>query len=94
MWGFRNGEKEDVPEATWEEYSDFYRDNRHSVTVSEYDYAVKCIIYYMEQEIKDAQDITNGIDFIPTNFLSHFYVNTHKGIYIYIFFEIFLFFSF
>lgn len=71
-------EPKEIPEATWEEYSLFYRDLRNSVTLSEYDRKEKVLMYAFEQDIP--QNEINDFDFTPMNFLSAFYIKTHQGI--------------
>lgn len=86
MWGFRNGSA--PPEATWEEYSYFSRYDLKGIIVSELDGPLYTNIWYDEHiptTPRDPDDETlaksNGLDFVPLNFRSNYYINTHKGIY-------------
>lgn len=72
-------EEEEVPEATWEEYSIHYWDKYKLLTMSEFDQHLKASIYFMEREIKE-NDKINKLDFNPQNFLSQYYIRTHQGL--------------
>lgn len=69
-------ERKDPP-VNWDETTLYYRDFKRSVTLSEYDHAERMQVYFKEQDIP--QNEVNGCDFVPTNFLSSFFIQTHKG---------------
>lgn len=71
-------DKPEVPEATWEELSYFYRPNYYKVTVSERDHVEKTQVFYNETLIPENEGI-NQCDFLPLNFMSSFYIITHQG---------------
>lgn len=78
MWTGREGDEN--KEATWEEYSDFYKNLYGSITVSEFDRPHKPIVYCKEQDIPSSE--VNGCSgaIPPINFLSQYYILTHQGI--------------
>lgn len=64
-------------EATWEEFSSFHKEIFRSLCFSEFDQLEKASVYYIEQNVP-----TYGAtekDFVPLNFLSSFFFQTHKG---------------
>lgn len=64
-------------EATWEEFSSFHKEIFRSLCFSEYDHLEKASIFYIEQNVP-----TYGAsekDFVPVNFLSSYFLHTHKG---------------
>lgn len=64
----------DAPkEATWEDYSEYYKDMNLNFTVSEIDREHKVEVVYKEQDIPN-----NGSE--ATQFLSQYYIQTHQGI--------------
>ncbi|CAD7084429.1 unnamed protein product [Hermetia illucens] len=69
-------ERKDPP-VNWDETTLYYRDFKRSVTLSEYDHAERMQVYFKEQDIP--QNEVNGCDFVPTNFLSSFFIQTHKA---------------
>lgn len=76
MWTGREGDED--KEATWEEYSDFYKNLYRSITVSEFDRPHKAVVYCNEQDIPSCE--VNGCSDIPQiNFLSQYYILTHQG---------------
>lgn len=64
-------------EATWEEYSTFERNFHRFFTFSEIDHKEQCAVYTILQRVPTYGGIDR--DFIPTNFLSSFSINSHKG---------------
>lgn len=69
-------QRSDAPkEATWEEYSEFYKDLSFNITVSEFDREHKVEVVCKEQDIPHK---VNGSD--ATQFLSQYYIQTHQGI--------------
>lgn len=89
MWTGREGDEN--KEATWEEYSDFYKNLYRSITVSEFDRPHKTIVYCNEQDIPSSE--VNGCSDIPQiNFLSQYYILTHQGIF-FSFFQLIFFFT-
>lgn len=68
-----------VPEATWEEYSEFYKAFYRSITVSEYDRAHKVVVFYSEQNIPSAEDNQCINTIPPIHVLSQYYIVTHQG---------------
>ncbi|KAG4066355.1 hypothetical protein HA402_000579 [Bradysia odoriphaga] len=76
MWTGREGDEN--KEATWEEYSDFYKNLYRSITVSEFDRPHKTVVYCNEQDIPACE--VNGCSNIPQiNFLSQYYILTHQA---------------
>lgn len=91
MW---NDQEEEAKEATWEEYSELYRDFHRTLTVSEHDRAHKSVVFCQEQKVPAAVAPVNagsngksngssstsasGSDQI--NFLSQFTIVSHQGI--------------
>ena len=71
-------DKPEAPEATWEDFSYFYRPKYYKVTVSERDHVEKTQLYYNEAYIPENENINNR-DFNPVNFKSAFYIITHQG---------------
>lgn len=74
MWSFLNG-REPPPEATWEEYSTLYKDLTKSFTHSEFDKIIEPLVYYHEDELFNQNKSDDQI----SNFLSYYYIYTHKG---------------
>lgn len=72
-------EEEEIPEATWEEYSLYYWNKFKMLTMSEYDQNLKASIYFMEKNIT-SNDKINKLDFIPQNFLTQYFVRTRQGL--------------
>ena len=72
-------EDKETPEATWEDYSIFYRDFQRNVTLSEYDHLEKTQIYTQETNIPQ-NDGTLGRDYNPMTFITTYYIRTHQGI--------------
>lgn len=70
-------EDQEPVEASWEEYSTLHRDFNRFMTVSEHDH-IECVRFY-RYECNIPENVVNGIDFVPTNFLSGFFIQTHKG---------------
>lgn len=69
----------EVPiEATWEEFSSFHKEIFRSLCFSEFDHSEKASLYYIEQNVPTYGAIER--DFVPLNFLSSFFLHTHKGI--------------
>lgn len=76
-------ESEEIPEATWLDLSEYYRENYKCVTFSEYDREEKPVCYSKEHsqactDIKLLPLITN-LAFNPITFLTCYYFQTHKG---------------
>lgn len=65
-------------EATWEEFSSFHKEIFRSLCFSEYDHSEKASVYYIEQNVPTYGAIER--DFVPLNFLSSFFLHSHKGI--------------
>lgn len=74
MWNFLNG-REPPKEATWEEYSTLYKDLTKSFTHSEFDKIIDPLVYYHEDELFNKNKSEDKL----SNFLSYFYIYTHKG---------------
>lgn len=69
-------QRPDAPkDATWEDYSEFYKDLHLNFTVSEFDREHKVEVVCKEQNIPNK---VNGSE--ATQFLSQFYIQTHQGI--------------
>ncbi len=76
MWTGREGDEN--KEATWEEFSDFYKNLYRNITVSEFDRPHKTIVYCNEQDIP-ACEVNGCSDKPQINFLSQYYILTHQG---------------
>lgn len=63
-------------ETTWEEHSEFQKDLKLNITVSEFDCEPKVAVFQYEQNIVNK---VHGSDCSATNFLSQFHINTHQG---------------
>lgn len=74
-WLSKNAE---IPETSWEENSKFHLFKLRYFTVSEYDHHEKSQIYYKELVIPENENFIK-VDYLPLNFLSSFYISTHKG---------------
>lgn len=61
--------------ATWEEYSEFYKDLTRHITVSEFDRKQLSQIFCKEQDFSKL----NGAKDRKINFLSSYYIQTHQG---------------
>lgn len=72
MWLMRRTGEED--ETTWEEHSEFQKDLKLNITVSEFDIEPKVVVYCNEQKNK-----LHGSDFSAINFLSQYHIHTHQG---------------
>jgi hypothetical protein len=80
MWGEPEDyfcAKEPPIEATWEEFSSFHREVFRSLTFSEHDHLEKTSLFYLEQDVPTYGAFDR--DFVPLNFLSSFFLHTHKG---------------
>lgn len=71
-------DKPEAPEATWEDFTYYYRPKYYNVTVSERDHVEKTHLYYNETIIPENEGLFN-CDFLPLNFKSSFYIVTHQG---------------
>ena len=75
----------DEPEATWEEFSGFYRAFLKFVTVSEFNREERPICYGLSvpsevcAEAGKAYSDQEELDFVPLTFLSCYYFNVYKG---------------
>lgn len=75
-----NGETSDDinDDETWDEFSQFSKENFRFLTFSEFDSFEKTAVFYLEQDVPEYQDEFDR-DFIPLNFLSSLCINTKKG---------------
>lgn len=74
-----NGETaDDINDETWEEFSQFSKENFRFLTFSEFDSFEKTAVFYLEQNVPEYKDKFER-DFIPLNFLSSLFINTKKG---------------
>lgn len=64
-------------EATWEELSQFNRHNFRFLTFSEFDRFEKTSLFFYEQIVPSIESVDR--DFIPLNFLSILFIESHKG---------------
>lgn len=60
-------------EATWEENTSFYRENPRFVTISHWDGPKQYRLWLNET------NKLNGVDHVPENFFSYFFIQTHNG---------------
>lgn len=67
------GEEE---ETTWEEFSEFQKDLKLNITVSEFDIEPKVVVFCNEQ---NRANKLHGSDLSATNFLSQYHIHTHQG---------------
>lgn len=68
---------EPPPEETWEEYSQYDKKNLRFLTFSEFDQLETASIFHIEQNVPPYGAIDR--DFVPLNFLSSLFLQTHKG---------------
>lgn len=73
MWLRRAGEED---ETTWEEHSEFQKDLKLNITVSEFDCEPKVVVFCNEQNIVNK---LHGSDFSAINFLSQYHIQSHQG---------------
>lgn len=59
--------------ATWEEFSEFYKDLSLNFTVSEFDREHKSVVYCNEN------NSVKGSDSGATKVLTHYHIQTHQG---------------
>lgn len=64
-------------EATWEELSQFNKENFRFLTFSEYDQIEKTSVFHYEQSVPKYP--AYGRDYNPVNFLSILFIESHKG---------------
>ena len=64
-------------DATWEEFSQFNKEYLRFLTFSEIDHIERASVYCIEQNVPTYGAIDR--DFVPLNFLSSFFLQTHKG---------------
>jgi hypothetical protein len=64
-------------EATWEEYSQFNKESFRFLTFSEFDQLEKSSIFFYEQNVPTYGAI--DLDFVPLNFISSYFLHSHKG---------------
>lgn len=74
MWLMRKAGEED--ETTWEEHSEFQKDLKLNITVSEFDIEPKVVVYCNGQNNPNQ---LHGSDSSATNFLSQYHIHTHQG---------------
>lgn len=67
----------EVIDATWEEFSQFERENFRFLTFSEYDSPEHASIFSIEQDVPPYAEIER--DFYPVNFIASLYFQTRKG---------------
>lgn len=60
-------------DATWEEYSEFYKDLSLNFTVSEFDREHRVEVYCNDK------NSVNGSDSDATKILTHYQIQTHQG---------------
>lgn len=73
-------EEEEIPEATWEDYSIYYWNHYKMLTMSEFDQHLNTSMFFMEKVIKENDNI-NKLDFNPQNFISQYFIRTHQGLF-------------
>lgn len=62
--------------ATWEERSQFSKENYRFLTFSEFDQVENASIYSIEQSLPSYK---SPLNFVPVNFLSNYFFETYKG---------------
>lgn len=77
VWRDPDEEQIEEIEATWEEFSQFNKENFRFLTFSEIDKLEKSSVYYIEQIVPPYGAIDR--DFVPLNFLSSLFLHSHKG---------------
>lgn len=76
VWRDPDEEYIEEVEATWEEFSQFTRDSFRFLTFSEFDQLETASVYSIEQNVPPA---SVDQDFVPINFLSSYFLHSHKG---------------
>lgn len=64
-------------DATWEEFSQFNKENFRFLTFSEIDHLERASVFCIEQNVPSFS--VKNRDFVPLNFLSSLFLQTHKG---------------
>ena len=77
MW-FDEQEVSGVINANWDELSNLYKGLHQSFTISECDQLEEHCVYFMVQDVP-VSDQFNGTDLLPVNYLTSFFIHTHKG---------------
>uniref|UniRef100_A0A182YJN1 Filamin n=1 Tax=Anopheles stephensi TaxID=30069 RepID=A0A182YJN1_ANOST len=77
MWSDDEEQGSEPVEATWEEHSQFYRSFSRFMSVSEHDRREMVRVFFIEQDVPVLE--SPDIDFVPTNMLSGFFLQTHKA---------------
>lgn len=67
----------EVIDATWEEFSQFERENFRFLTFSEFDSPEHASIFSIEQDVPPYAEFER--DFNPVNFIASLYFQTRKG---------------
>lgn len=62
--------------ATWEEHSQFSKENYRFLTFSEFDQPENASIYSIEQNLPS---YSSPLNFVPVNFLTNYFFETYKG---------------
>ncbi|ETN62655.1 hypothetical protein AND_005648 [Anopheles darlingi] len=76
MWS-DDGERDTEPvEASWEEYSQFYRSFPRFMTISEHDRRETVRVFFIEQDVPVYEN--SDLEFVPTNMMAGFFLHTHK----------------
>lgn len=78
VWHDPDEEQLEEIEATWEEYSQFDKENFRFLTFSEFDQLEKASVYNIEQNVPPYGAV--DLDFVPLNFLSSLFLHSHKGL--------------
>lgn len=77
VWRDPDEDELEVIDATWEEFSQFDRENFKFLHFSEFDSLEHASIFFIEQEVPTYADIER--DFIPVNFIASLFFHTRKG---------------
>lgn len=77
VWRDPDEDALEVIDATWEEFSQFERENFRFLTFSEFDSPEHASIFCLEQVVPTYTEIER--DFDPVNFIASLYFQTRKG---------------
>lgn len=77
VWRDPDEDELEVIDATWEEFSQFERENYRFLTFSEFDSLEHASIFVIEQDVPPYGEIER--DFNPVNFIASLFFHTRKG---------------
>lgn len=77
VWRDPDEEQFEEIDATWEEFSYYTKENFRFLTFSEIDHLERASVFCIEQNVPTYGAIKR--DFVPLNFLSSLFLQSHKG---------------